>query len=131
MVKILGRAISKRINMKTLYVNGYRIKLTISHRYANFTTDHYFPNFKEAREYVEQLKSVASVLNGFTIRRMQIDGNGDEHCVAVLMHRRYVPLEQCITGKPYAGDKESPKQIAFNKIKEENDYHWPVVYHPR
>lgn len=97
--------------MNIKYINGCRIKLTLSHRYANFTTDLFFDNYKQARQYVEDLHQVESVLNGYTIRRMRRLEDGSEYCEQVLMHRRFVPLNQCVTGKPVPREK-SPEEIA-------------------
>lgn len=105
------------------YTNGFRIELTLSHRYANFLTKHNFPNYKEAREYCDKLREVSSVLNGYTLRRFVILPDGSEVCAAVLMHRRFVPLDQCITGKPFprpeteeSRKKEAERQADFARI---------------
>lgn len=105
------------------YTNGFRIELTLSHRYANFLTKHTFPNYKEARDYCEELREVYSQLNGFTLRRFEILPDGSEVCAAILMHRRFVPLDQCITGKPFprpeteeSRKKEAERQADFARI---------------
>ena len=84
------------------YTNGFRIEVAVSHRYENFVTRMNFPNYKKAREYCDNLKPYYSLLNGFTIRRIARNADGSESTAAVLMHRRFVPLEQCIEGKPVA-----------------------------
>lgn len=91
------------------YTNGFRIEVAVSHRYENFVTRMNFPNYKKAREYCDNLKPYYSLLNGFTIRRIARNADGSESTAAVLMHRRFVPLEQCIEGKPVA----RPKDEAF------------------
>lgn len=93
--------------MNIKYINGVRIKLTLSHRWQNWTQDLYFSNYKEARLYAEDLYKVRSILNGFTIRRMVLLDDGNEVCERVLMHRRWVPLNECITGQPISRNDDA------------------------
>lgn len=98
---------------KPTYVNGVVIKLTISHRYVNWTNDVFFTNFKEARAYGEALFKFKSILNGFTIRRLTLGKDMEVAEIKVLWHVRWVPKSQCKTGVPV---KYSEKEMRHGEI---------------
>ena len=101
--------------MKTNFTNGTVIKLTVSHRYVNWTNDVYFSNYKEARSYAEALFKFKSILNGFTIRRLTLKDGGKDYNVQVLWHVRWVPRNQCIIGQPV---KYPEKEMRHGEIAE-------------
>lgn len=91
------------------------IKMTISHRYVNWTNDVYFSNYKEALEYGENIYAFKSILNGYTIRRLTLGKNNEVVETKVLYHVRWVPRNQCITGQPV---KYSEKEMRHGEIAE-------------
>lgn len=80
----------------------YTFELTISHRGTCDIFKFKFPTYGEASRTAKQFMEYKDLLNGFTIRRLQVLGRGQFYCDKVLWHVRWVPLEQCVkpTTKP-------------------------------